>query len=249
MKSGAATIVNGTPVTAGCRSVKSPAEIALMQAANDITAEVFSASVPMLKPGMTEREFGRVISKNFSDRGVSGGALVLFGEASAHPHGLEKESVLREGDVVLIDGGCTLEDYVSDVTRTTVFGTPTDRMSAVFDAVLRAQQSALRAARPGVTAESIDAAARNVITAAGFGPDYRYFTHRLGHGIGMEGHEWYYLVRGSARPEMPGDVHSNEPGIYIPGEFGVRIEDEMVITEDGATLMLPSPSGLSSMFG
>ncbi len=246
---GAATIVNGTPVTAGCRSVKSPAEIALMQQANGITAEVFSASVPMLKPGMTEREFGRVISKNFSDRGVSGGALVLFGEASAHPHGLEKESVLREGDIVLIDGGCTVEDYVSDVTRTIVFGSPTGRMSAVFDAVLRAQAAALRAAGPGVTAQAIDAAARDVVTASGFGPDYRYFTHRLGHGIGMEGHEWYYLVRGSDRPEMPGDVHSNEPGIYIPGEFGVRIEDEMVITEDGARLMLPSPSGLTSMFG
>ncbi len=246
---GAVKIVNGTPVTAGCRAVKSPAEIALMQVANDITAEVYRQAVPMLKPGMTEREFGRIVSKAFSEFGVSGGALVLFGEASAHPHGLEKESTLREGDIVLIDGGCTVEEYVSDVTRTTVLGKPTDRMVNIFDAVLRAQQAALRSAGPGIPAEAIDAAARKVIDEAGFGPDYRYFTHRLGHGIGMEGHEWFYLVRGNTRPETTGETHSNEPGIYIPGEFGVRIEDEMVITEDGARLMLPSPSGLGSMFG
>jgi len=246
---GQAKIVNGTPVTAECRAVKSPAEIALMQVANDITAEVYRQAVPMLQPGMTEREFGRILSKKFSDFGVSGGALVLFGEASAHPHGLEKESTLREGDIVLIDGGCTVEEYVSDVTRTTVLGKPTDRMVAIFDAVLRAQQTALRAARPGIPAEAVDAAARNVIDESGFGPDYRYFTHRLGHGIGMEGHEWFYLVRGNTRPEMEGETHSNEPGIYIPGEFGVRIEDEMVITGDGAKLMLPSPTSLGSMFG
>ncbi len=244
-----AKIVNGTPVTAGCRAVKSNAEIALMQTANDITAEVYRQSVPQLKPGMTEREFGRILSKKFTDFGVSGGALVLFGEASAHPHGLEKESTLREGDIVLIDGGCSVEEYVSDVTRTTVLGAPTDRMTKIFDAVLSAQQAALRVARPGVTAESIDAAARKVIDESGFGSGYRYFTHRLGHGIGMEGHEWYYLVRGNTRAEVAGETHSNEPGIYIPGEFGVRIEDEMVITDDGARLMLPSPTGLGSMFG
>lgn len=244
-----ATVVNGTPVTAECRAVKSGAEIALMQVANDITAEVYRKSVPQLRPGMTEGEFGGIISREFSAFGVSGGALVLFGEASAHPHGLEKESVLREGDIVLIDGGCGVEGYSSDVTRTTVLGTPTARMTSIFDAVLRAQEAGLKAARPGVTGESIDAAARRVIDEAGFGPGYRYFTHRLGHGIGMEGHEWFYLVRGNTRPEQAGDVHSNEPGIYIPGEFGVRIEDEMVITEEGATLMLPSPTGLGSMFG
>jgi Xaa-Pro dipeptidase len=244
-----AKVVNGTPVTAECRAIKSSAELSLMQVANDITAEVYRNAVPRLKPGMTEGEFGRIVSKGFTDLGVSGGALVLFGEAAAHPHGLEKESVLREGDIVLVDGGCTVEGYASDVTRTTVLGTPTDRMVKVFDAVLRSQQAGLKAARPGVPGEAIDAAARKVIDEAGFGPGYRYFTHRLGHGIGLEGHEWFYLVRGNTRPEQAGDVHSNEPGIYLPGEFGVRIEDEMVITEDGAKLMLPSPSSLGSMFG
>jgi Xaa-Pro dipeptidase len=244
-----AKVVNGTPVTAECRAVKSGAELALMQVANDITAEVYRKSVPQLKPGMTEGEFGSIISTTFSGFGVSGGALVLFGEASAHPHGLEKESVLREGDIVLIDGGCGVEGYSSDVTRTTVLGAPTDRMKTVFDAVLRSQRAGLKAARPGVAGEAIDAAARRVVDEAGFGPGYTRFTHRLGHGIGMEGHEWFYLVRGNTRPEQAGDVHSNEPGIYLPGEFGVRIEDEMVITQDGARLMLPSPSGLESMFG
>jgi Xaa-Pro dipeptidase len=246
---GSATVVNGTPVTAGCRAVKSGAELALMQVANDITAEVYRRSVPALTPGMTEREFGKIVSKNFSEYGVSGGALVLFGEASAYPHGLEKENTLREGDIVLIDGGCTVEEYNSDVTRTVSLGTPTARMESVFRIVLAAQQAGLRTARPGVAAESIDAAARKVIVDGGFGPGYRYFTHRLGHGIGMEGHEWYYLVRGNTRPETAGETHSNEPGIYIPGEFGIRIEDEMVITEEGAKLMLPSPTGLGSMFG
>lgn len=244
-----ASIVNGTGITAECRAVKSGPELELMQVANDITAEVYAAAVLQLREGMTEGEFGRIISSGFSEYGVRGGALVLFGEASAHPHGLEKESTLREGDVVLIDGGCSVEDYVSDVTRTTVFGNPTPRMRTIFDLVLRAQAAALRTAGPGVPAEAIDAAARTVIEEGGFGPGYRYFTHRLGHGIGMEGHEWFYLVRGNTRPEQVGETHSNEPGVYIPGEFGIRIEDEMVITGDGARLMLPSPSGPGSLFG
>jgi Xaa-Pro dipeptidase len=126
---GGASIVSGTPVTAECRAVKSKTELDLMQLANDITAEVYKAALPQLKAGMKEREFGRVISSGFSQFGVRGGALVLFGEASAHPHGLEKESTLKEGDIVLIDGGCSVEQYVSDVTRTTIFGRPTDRMS------------------------------------------------------------------------------------------------------------------------
>jgi Xaa-Pro dipeptidase len=244
-----AKIVSGTPVTAECRAVKSGAELALMQVANDITAEVFRHALTTLRPGMKERELGAIISKKFSDYGVGGGALVLFGRAAAHPHGLEVESTLAEGDIVLIDGGCSAEGYQSDVTRTTVFGTPTDRMKKVFDIVLAAQAAGLRAARPGVSAESIDAAARKVITDAGFGPGYRYLTHRLGHGIGLEGHEWYYLVKGNTREEKPGEVHSNEPGIYLPGEFGIRIEDEMVITADGARLMLPPPASLGKIFG
>lgn len=242
------TLTSGTPVTAGCRAVKAPEEIALMQIADDITAEVFTASLPTLKEGLTEREFGATISKLFTEFGVSGGALVLFGEASAHPHGLEKEHALKEGDIVLIDGGCSVGGYSSDITRTTVFGAPSEKMKSVWQIVRNAQDAGLAAARPGVPAEAIDAAARNVIVDAGYGPDYKYFTHRLGHGIGMEGHEWHYLVRGNTRAELAGETHSNEPGIYIPGEFGIRLEDEMLITPDGAKLLLPQAQSLEKIF-
>ena len=197
---------------------------------------------------MTEREFGSTISKLFSEYGASGGALVLFGEASAYPHGLVREHTLQNNQIVLIDGGCSVEGYQSDIPRTTVFGKPGEKMKQVFDIVKRAQSAALATARPGVPAEDIDAAARKVILNAGYGPDYRYFTHRLGHGIGLEGHEWYYLVRGNKRAEQPGNTHSNEPGIYIVGEFGIRIEDEMLITGDGAKLLLPRAESLEKIF-
>jgi Xaa-Pro dipeptidase len=245
---GTLKLVSGTPVTAGCRSVKSAHEIELMQIANDITREVYLASLSSLKTGMTEREFGGRITKLFADFGVRGDALILFGEASAYPHGLVKEHTLQENQIVLIDGGCTVEGYNSDITRTTVFGKPTERMNTVFDIVHRAQSSALAAARPGVPAEDIDAAARKVIVDGGYGPDYKYFSHRLGHGIGMDGHEWYYLVRGNKRPEVAGNTHSNEPGIYIVGEFGIRLEDELLITENGAKLLLPQQESLLQLF-
>ncbi|MBI1805263.1 MAG: aminopeptidase P family protein [Ignavibacteriae bacterium] len=243
-----AKFVSGTPVTAGCRCVKSGHEIELMQIANDITAEVFKSALQTLREGMTEKEFASTISRLFSQFGVGGGALVLFGEASAYPHGLVKEHTLHENQIVLIDGGCSVEGYSSDITRTTVFGTPSDKMKKVWEIVRDAQSAALKAARPGVPAESIDAAARAVITDAGYGPDYKYFTHRLGHGIGLEGHEWYYLVRGNTRPERAGETHSNEPGIYIVGEFGIRLEDEMLIMEDAAKLLLPQAKSLEDIF-
>lgn len=241
-------LVNGTTVTAGCRSVKSVHEIELMQIADDLTMEVFKAAVQRLREGMKEAEFGGIISSLFREFGVGGGALVLFGEASAYPHGTVKEHVLEEGQIVLIDGGCTVEGYASDITRTTVFGKPSGKMQNVWSIVRRAQDAALAASKPGVPAENIDAAARKVIVDAGYGPDYKYFTHRLGHGIGMEGHEWYYLVRGNKRKEEPGNTHSNEPGIYIPGEFGIRLEDEMLISETGATLLLPQAESLEKIF-
>ena len=242
------TLVSGTPVTAGCRSVKSVHEIELMQIADDITMEVYNAAVPQLREGMKEQEFGGIISSLFREFGVGGGALVLFGEASAYPHGTVKEHTLKEGQIVLIDGGCSVQGYSSDITRTVCFGTPTEKMKTVFRIVRDAQSAALAAAKPGVAAEEIDAAARKVITDGGYGPEYTYFTHRLGHGIGLEGHEWYYLVRGSKRREEPGNMHSNEPGIYIPGEFGIRLEDEMLITENGAKLLLPQSESFEKMF-
>ena len=241
-------IASGTVITAGCRSVKSAHEIELMQIANDITAEVFKSAVSTLREGMKENELAAIISKGFSQYGVGGGALVLFGEASAFPHGTKKEHVLRDGDIVLIDGGCSVEGYASDITRTTVFGKPSEKMQKMWQIVRDAQSAALAVAKPGVTGEAIDAAARKVIDDASYGPDYKYFTHRLGHGIGMDGHEWHYLVRGNTRPEQAGNMYSNEPGIYIVGEFGIRLEDEMLITADGAKLLLPQAPSLGTIF-
>jgi Xaa-Pro dipeptidase len=241
-------IRSATPVTAGCRSQKSAHEIELMQVANDIAADVYKWAVPQLKEGMTETEFGRLISTRFSSYGVEGGALVLFGKASASPHGLVKENKLKAGDIVLIDGGCSVEGYESDITRSTVFGKPSDKMRQVWSIVREAQDAALKAAKPGVPAEQIDAAARSVIAAKGYGPGYAFFTHRLGHGIGLDGHEWFYLVGGNKRQLKSGNMFSNEPGIYIPGEFGIRIEDEMLITDSGARLLLPQAQSLEQLF-
>jgi Xaa-Pro dipeptidase len=241
-------LANATPVTAGCRSVKTEHELELMQIANDITKEVYQFSLPYLKDGMREREFGAILAKLFSDYGVDGGALVLFGEASANPHGMIKDHVLHEGQIVLIDGGCMVEGYESDITRTTVFGKPTDKMKDVWEIVKKAQTAARDTAKPGVAAEAVDAAARKAITNAGYGPDYKYFSHRLGHGIGMEGHEWFYLVRGNTRLLEPYNTFTDEPGIYIPGEFGIRLEDDLVITNDGSRLMLDHASSLEDIF-
>ena len=242
------TLRSATPVTAGCRSVKSAHEIELMQIANDITAHVYKAVQRLLREGMGERELNAIITALYGEFGVSGDTLVLFGEASAYPHGLTRDVELKPGDSVLIDGGCNVEGYGSDITRTMAFGKPSDKMQRVFDIVRGAQDAALKAARPGVPAEKVDAAARGHIADHGYGPGYKYFTHRLGHGIGMDGHEWFYLVGGNTRPLVAGNMFSNEPGIYIVGEFGIRCEDEMLITADGARLLLPQAKSLQEIF-
>lgn len=241
-------ITSATSVTAGCRGLKTDHEIELMQIANDMTMEVYKVAVTQLKEGMTEGEYGKIISDLFAEFGVGGGALISFGEASAHPHGLVQEVKLKPNDIVLMDGGCSVEGYESDITRTTVFGKPTKKMNDVFNIVLKAQQEALKHAKPGVSFESVDAVARKVISDAGYGPGYKYFTHRLGHGIGMDGHEWYYVVGGNKRLMEKGNMMSNEPGIYILGEFGIRIEDEILITDNGAKLLLPKQQSLEILF-
>ena len=241
-------LVSGTPVTAGCRALKSPHEIELVQIANDITAEVYKTAVTKLKEGMSEREFGETVSKLFSEFGTEGGALVLFGEASAYPHGLKKENRLKENQIVLIDGGCSVEGYESDITRTTIFGKPTDKMKTVWSVVRKAQDEALKTAKPGIETGKVDEAARRIISDSGYGNGYKYFTHRLGHGIGMDGHEWNYLVGGSKNILHPNNIFSNEPGIYIPNEFGIRLEDEMLITDNGAKLLLPQANSLEKIF-
>ncbi|MBP7809611.1 MAG: aminopeptidase P family protein [Bacteroidia bacterium] len=243
-----AKIVSATAITAGCRGLKTEHEIELMQIANDMAMEVYKVAVTQLKEGMSESEFGKIITQLFAEFGVGGGALVLFGEASAHPHGLVKEVRLKQNDIVLMDGGCSVEGYESDITRTVVFGKSTQKMNDVFNIVLKAQQDALKFAKPGVSFESVDAVARKVISDAGYGPGYKYFTHRLGHGIGMDGHEWHYVVGGNKRLMEKGNMMSNEPGIYILGEFGIRIEDEMLITENGAKILLPKQQSLEVMF-
>ncbi len=236
--------VDGRPVSDGCRMTKSPLELDLMRRANQITKMSYRAAVAGLKEGMTPSEFNQRISRAHSKMGTRGGALVLFGPAAAFPHGTRETRKLREGDIVLMDGGCKVHGYSSDVTRTTVFGEASDRQREIWEIVRRAQEKALRAARPGIACQELDRIARREIETAGFGPGYRYFTHRLGHGIGLDGHEEPYLVEGNTLLMQPGMTFSNEPGIYIPGEFGVRHEDIMVITEDGAEFLGPKTESI-----
>jgi len=242
-------IVNGTPVTAGCRMVKSNHEVELMRLANKVTLAAYEAAYGALREGMKQTEFEDLIAAAYERLGFPGEASVQTGEYSALPHGSAKAQIIREGTIVMVDDGCTVEGYQSDITRTFVLGKAYDKMKKVFDIVHQAQTAALKTARPGLECQAVDAAARKVITDAGYGPDYKYFTHRVGHGIGMDGHEWPYLVRGNATPLAANMTFSDEPGIYIRGEFGVRLEDDMHITENGAELFTPQSPSLENPFG
>jgi Xaa-Pro dipeptidase len=244
----ALALTSGTPVTAGCRMVKDAHEIALMRLAAQVTLKAYEAAWKALKEGMTQNDFSRLVQLAHQQLGFQGSAGVQVGEFSALPHGSAKPQVIREGTILLMDGGCSAEGYSSDISRTFVLGRATDRMKQVFELDRRAQDAALKAARPGLPCEAVDAAARKVIEDGGFGPGYKYFTHRLGHGMGMDGHEWPYLVRGNSLPFAPGMTFSNEPGIYIRGEFGVRVEDDMLITETGAELFTPQSPSLEEPF-
>ena len=245
----AVKLTSGTPVTAGCRVVKDAHELALMRLASQVTLKAYEAAWKALEDGMTQDDFASLVALAHRQLGFEGGAGVQVGEYSALPHGSLTPQVVREGSILLIDGGCSVEGYASDLSRTFVLGKPTDKMKQVFEIEYRAQTAALMAARPGVPCEAVDAAARKVIVDAGYGPDYKFFTHRVGHGMGMDGHEWPYLVKGNTLPLAPGMTFSDEPGIYIPGEFGIRLEDDMVITENGAELMTPQSPSLDNPFG
>lgn len=242
-------VVDATPVTAGCRGVKDDHEVELMKLANEVTLTAYKAAYLAMEEGMTQGDVGGLISAAHQRLGFPGGASVQTGEWSALPHGSITPQVIREGTILLIDGGCSVEGYQSDMSRTFVLGEPTDIMKQRFDIELEAQTAAHAAAAPGVLPEEVDAAARRVIEAAGYGPGYTYFTHRVGHGIGMDGHEWPYLVMGNRTPLAKGNTFSDEPGIYVPGEFGVRLEDCMVITDDGADLFTPQSPSLEDPFG
>ncbi|MGA8271122.1 MAG: Xaa-Pro peptidase family protein [Candidatus Sulfotelmatobacter sp.] len=247
------TLASATPVTAGCRMIKSANEIALMRLAAQVTLAAYEAVYHALREGMTQQQVKDLVAAAYGQLGFPGEANVQFGDYSALPHGSTMPQVIREGSIVMIDDGCTVEGCQSDITRTFVVGKApeetSDKMKKVFDIVHRAQAAALAAARPGVECGAVDVAARRVITEAGYGPDYKYFSHRLGHGIGMDMHEWPYLVRGNTTKLQPNMTTSDEPGIYIPGEFGIRLEDDMHVTENGAELFTPQSPSLEDPFG
>ncbi|HVN06905.1 MAG TPA: Xaa-Pro peptidase family protein [Bryobacteraceae bacterium] len=238
-----------TAVTAGCRMIKSPAEMACLRLASSVTIQAYEAAWKSIHDGMTNREFSELIGSAYEALGFPGYASVQVDEYTALPHGSRQPQRMREGSIVLIDDGCTVEGYQSDISRTFVLGKPTDKMKRVFEIVHRAQSTALAAARPGLACEAVDAAARKVIVDAGYGPGYKYFTHRVGHGLGMDGHEWPYLVRGDKLPLAANMTFSDEPGIYIRGEFGVRLEDDMHIMETGAELLTKQSPSLEQPFG
>lgn len=250
----AVKVVSGTPITAGCRMIKDAHELELMRIASEATLKVYAAAFQAIKPGMTQNQFSDLISAGSRRVGFPGGASVQADAYSALPHGSIQPQTIRDGSIVMIDNGCTVEGYQSDITRTFVVGKATAKMNQVFDSVRRAQSVALATAKPGVPLEAIDAAARKVVVDAGYGPGFKYFSHRLGHGMGMDGHEWPYLVKNNmfgwnkALAAQPGMVFSDEPGIYIRGEFGVRLEDDMYITPDGAKLFTPQSESLEKPF-
>lgn len=247
-------IVSATPVVAGCRMIKEPHEVELMRLASQVTLKAYEAAYKALQAGMTQDTVASLISQAHDRLGFPGGAGAQVGVYTALPHGSIQPQTIREGTIVMVDGGCDVEGYQSDITRTFVLGKPTDKMKAVFGIVKQAQTATLKAARPGVKLEALDAAARKVIVDAGYGPGFTFFSHRVGHGMGMDGHEWPYLVRNNmfgwekALTLQPHMTFSDEPGVYIRGEFGVRLEDDLHITENGAELFTPQSESLEKPF-
>jgi Xaa-Pro dipeptidase len=246
-----ATIRSGAAVVRGCRMVKSPAEIALMQMATDITIAAYRHTYPRIERGMTPRQIGAMMNEATAALGGSPEfALILLGEASAYPHGSGKPQQVRDGEVVLMDCGCTFQGYQSDVSRTFVFGEPTRRQREVWNQVHEGQQIAFAAARVGAPAGSVDDAVRRAYEKMGYGPGYRLpgLSHRTGHGIGLEGHEPVNLVHGETMPLAPGMCFSDEPGLYIPGAFGVRLEDCFHMTAAGPRWFSTPPPSLDRPF-
>jgi Xaa-Pro dipeptidase len=230
--------VSADPLTIGCRGRKSAHEIELMRLACDATFEVYKPVFAALREGMSQQDIGNMIEAGFAKMGLRGGALVLLGASAALPHGTRQPQKLKEGDVVLIDGGCSVDGYESDVTRTGIYGKPSEKIAKAWELNRKSQDAALDAARAGRLSGTVDDAARAVIVNGGYGPGYKYFTHRLGHGIGLDGHEHPYLVKGSTTTLEANMTFSNEPGIYVPGEFGMRCEDDMVIMPEGPAQLL-----------
>jgi Xaa-Pro dipeptidase len=244
-------IVDATPITAGCRMIKTKAEIALMQKASDATINAYKAAFPSIHAGMSQTELSNNLTAAFKKLGFTGGASVQVGKYSALPHGSITPQTIREGDVVMVDGGTSCEGYASDITRTIVVGKASQRQIDVWNLEKKAQDAAFAAMQIGAPCEQVDAAARAVIENAGFGKNYRLpgLPHRTGHGIGLEGHEWTNFVKGNKTPITVGMCFSNEPNISIPGEFGIRLEDCVYIAEDGAHFFSKQSIAIDQPFG
>jgi Xaa-Pro dipeptidase len=226
-----ASLLSGSAVLDTMRMIKSEQEVEFITKAAQGTEQAINRMFLTLVPGLTERDVANELSMEMKRLGgESGGGIVQFGPASAMPHAAPGNTPLEIGHVVLADVGMRIQGYTSDITRTAVFKRADADVEKIYDIVLKAQRAGQAAAQPGVTCESVDQAARRVIDDAGYG---QYFTHRLGHGIGLDGHEKPYLVKGNKIKLQPGMTVTIEPGIYLPGKFGVRIEDDFVITEDG----------------
>jgi Xaa-Pro dipeptidase len=240
--SAAYDIVSGDPLIRACRMIKSPAELALMQTANDVTISALRYVHAQVERGMSGADIGTLMNAATVTLGGSPEfALVLLNEASAYPHGSLQPQVVRDGSIVLMDCGCTVEGYQSDISRTWVYGSPTPRQRRIWNTVRRGQEIALEEAKIGIAAGALDDAVRAYYESEGWGPGYKLpgLSHRTGHGIGLDGHEPAYLVHGDTTPLEFGMCFSDEPGIYIPGEFGVRLEDCWYMTADGSKLFTP----------
>jgi Xaa-Pro dipeptidase len=240
-------IVSANPVVRAQRLIKTTAELALMQAAADVTIAAFRAIHPKIREGMTPSDINELYIAAVEAQGAStDGGLILLGEAAAYPHGSGKPQHVRKGEVVLLDCGCSVHGYQSDISRTYVFGAPpTAEQRKVWEQMRRGQDIAMAAAKVGAPAGSVDDAVRSAYESWGYGPRYKLpgTSHRTGHGIGMEGHEPINLVHGEATPLAPGMCFSNEPGIYLPGKFGIRLEDCFYMTEAGPKwFTVPPPS-------
>jgi Xaa-Pro dipeptidase len=249
------SFVTATPVIAGCRMIKEPHELECMRLACKATLLIYRAVSRSVHPGMTNTDVEKLVQLGYRQVGFPGEASLNIDEFTALPHGSRQPQTLREGSILMLDDGCSVEGYWSDITRTFVLGKPTDKMKRVFDLVKQAQSAALKTARPGVVTGEVDAAARKVIVDGGYGPGFTYFTHRVGHGIGMDMHEWPYFVQNNMfgwdlAPKLKTNMTlSDEPGVYIKGEFGVRLEDDLHVTENGAELLTPQSPSIEDPFG
>ena len=245
-------LVSANPVVRGCRMIKSPAELALMQVANDITLAAYRHLYRKIEAGMTPADVGKLI--NGATVAMGGNpefALVLLGEASAYPHGTGKPQEVREGEVVLLDCGCNVHGYQSDISRSFVFGEANEEQRLVWNRMRKGQQIAFEAAQVGTEAGKVDDAVRAYYETLGYGPGYQLpgTSHRTGHGIGLDGHEPVNLVHGETTKLAPGMCFSDEPGIYIPGDFGIRIEDCFHMTESGPRWFSTPPNSIDDPIG